>query len=283
MKTYIIKPALLLSVMFFFNSNIFPQGSVNLQYNLPQGKTYLYKTDMDNSITQEMMGQEIKILNNIHSITRVVIDSITENGNMNVLVSADSAIVHNVMQGKDTTMSLNSLIGKRSKIVVSKFGEIISKGMLDSLDSNAGMMGASILQGASNLYMKLPGKEIKEGDSWTSTKVDTVESMGGKIIINSDYTFTLGNKEDKNGISCYKIPYASTIASKGKATMQGFEFFIEGNGKMTGNLYLSADNGALVSNESKNENEMTLATTGQQNMVIPITQSSTSTTELISK
>ncbi len=281
MKTRIIRMFFPVILLLSVGSIAFPQESVFLKYQMPQGKTYLYKTVLASSVTQEMMGKEMKFNNNIRSITRVMIDSKDESGNLSLVISSDSIIVHNQMQGKDTTLSLEELIGKRSRVDISQYGDVLRKSSIDTLSEQAQMMGSAITQLTSNLYSKLPGKEIKMGGNWTYSKTDTMKSMGGEIVVTSDYTFTLSDKKDKNGIECYQIPFSAAISSNGQANMSGMQFFIEGNGKMAGTIFMSVSDGAVVGIAGNNENEMTLATTGDQKMVIPITQSSTMQTELI--
>ncbi len=282
MKTLITKAVLFAALLFAANFTAFPQKAVNLKYQMPEGKTYRYKTLVASDITQEAMGQQMKINNEVFSVTRVVVDSRGEDGNLNLIISSDSITVRNKMQGRDTTISLSSLLGKRTKLEISQYGDIINKTIIDSLSGKEQMMESSILQSATSLYTKLPGKEIKEGDNWKYARTDTIASMGGQLIINSNYIYTLNGTEDKDGIKCYKIPYTAEMTSTGNSNMQGMNFYIDGSGKMTGTLYISADDGSVVSVEGKNESNMTLATTGDQKMVIPVSQSSTVQTDLIS-
>ncbi len=281
MKTFLGKilfPAILIIAV---GSLAWAQESVNLKYQMPVGKTYLYKTVQASTITQEMMGKEMKFNNDIKSVTRVKINSVDETGNLSLVVSSDSAIVHNNIQGRDTTLNLDELIGKRSKLVISQYGEVINKSVIDTLSEKEQMMSNAVNQLTTNMYFKLPGRVIKKGENWTFSRSDSVKSMGGEMVVTSNYTYTLGDKEKRNGIDCYQIPYTAVITSSGQANMSGMQFYIDGNGKMKGTIYLSVTDCAMVGIEGNNENKMTLATTGDQKMVIPITQSSTMSTELI--
>lgn len=281
MKAFILKISLVAAVLFAVNSIVFPQEKIDLKYKMPEGKTYLYKTVINSNVTQQAMGREMKFNSDVHTITRVLIKSVDDKGNLSLLVSPDSVTVHSNARGRDTTISLNDLIGKRTKLVISEYGDVLSKSMIDTLTEKAKMMGSSIMQSISSFYAKLPGKEISEGDNWKQTKTDTIDSMGGRMVVTSDYKYNLKGKENTNGIDCYEIPFTATLSTTGNANMSGMQFYIEGKGKMAGTLYISAADGSVVKEEGKNENEMTLATTGNQKMVIPVTQSSTSETDLI--
>ena len=260
---------------------LFSQEKVDLQYHMPKGKTYLYRTVVSTVVTQENMGRKMKVMNDVHSITRVVVDSVADNGNLSLVVSPDSIRVHSSMYGRDTTLTLKTLEGIRTRLDISKYGKIIKRALIDSLSDRAQMMGSSIIQSISNLYAKLPGKKISDGANWTNTRTDSVKSMGGEMIVKSDYTYSLKGKEMKNGINCYKIPYSAKITSHGEAAISGMDFSIEGTGKMSGTIYSSVSDGSVVGIDGQNENNMNLSTSGDQKMVVPVTQSSTLKTELI--
>jgi hypothetical protein len=54
--------------------------------------------------------------------------------------------------------------------------------------------------------------------------------------------------------------------------MQGMEFFIDGSGKINGTIYFDAKAGLVVYEETNSDGETNMALTGEQQMIIPITQ-----------
>ncbi|NTW91287.1 MAG: hypothetical protein HGA35_05100 [Erysipelotrichaceae bacterium] len=56
----------------------------------------------------------------------------------------------------------------------------------------------------------------------------------------------------------------------------GMEFFMEGNGETSGTLWFDQNRGIIIAKEGSSEQDMTMALTGQMQMTIPITTSSTS-------
>jgi hypothetical protein len=62
--------------------------------------------------------------------------------------------------------------------------------------------------------------------------------------------------------------------------MMGMDIFTEGKGTTSGTLYFDPAAGITVVEDSKTESDMTAAMTGQQNMTMPISSSSTTSRTL---
>jgi hypothetical protein len=256
-------------------------SAYNLKYKLEKGKNYIYTSDFNSKLTQEVMGNEMKFDNNVHSILKFSVKDVAGSGDADIITSIDSAIVKNNMQGKDTTIIMKDFIGKKSEFIVSALGEMKSFTQIDTISTNNMMM--SISQQLKRYFVKFAGKEIKIGETWTNTDIDTISAIGGAIIDTSNYVCTLAAKEIKLGRDCYKVPITADIKIKGKGNMQGMALLIEGTGKADGTMYIDQKSGVLVYAESNMDSDMTMAVSGQQNMVIPVTQSMKTTQSLISE
>lgn len=244
--------------------------SYKLRYNFEKGKNYNYELKLDAEITQTAMGQEMKMSNAGSIFSKITGESSDPKGNMTLLVSIDSGLVksHNPM--KDTTVSLSEFANKRTRLIISPEGKITSSEIVDSVKKGLESMGfttRSLL-----MLAKLPVQDVKQGDTWKINDIDSVDMMGGKIVNTMDYSYTLAGTEQKLGHNCLKLAFTNDTKSNGKAKIMGMEFFIEGTGKTTGTVYFDAKAGLAVSTEMDTNSEMTMATTGQQNMIIPITQ-----------
>jgi hypothetical protein len=175
----------------------------------------------------------------------------------------------------DSTMVLNNLVGKRTRLTITPKGEVLKRETIDSVKADRMMSGVGLRE-----LVRLPrlaAGPVKMGDKWNITQADTNELGGGKIVTTTKTAYTLAGKEKVQGHDCLKITYTGSSATAGKGAMMGMEFFVEGSGKTTGTLYFDAGKGMFVRNEAKVENESTMAATGQQNMTIPIS----STTETV--
>jgi hypothetical protein len=267
----ILKTTLVLSIIFFLSFNIYAQDTYNLQYKFNKGSAYIYNSNIAMHMTQEVMGKEMKISNDIHGVNRFSVDNIFDNGDIQFTTSMDSANLESDMMGKKTNTNLTNLIGKRVQSIVSKFGEVKSCEMIDSVEeTNSRMM--NLQEEVKRFFTKFAGKDIKIGESWNSTIIDSAKSYGGSIISNVDMTCTLSRKENKLGHDCIVVPVTGKLKITGSGSMQGMDFTMEGDGTSSGTIYFDWKTGLMISSEGTIDIDMTLATTGQQSMVIPITQ-----------
>ncbi|MBI5022500.1 MAG: hypothetical protein HZB59_13780 [Ignavibacteriales bacterium] len=281
MNKFYLHLSLIAIAISFMGYSLIAQDSYKIEYKFQKGKTYRFNHISNSNITQEMMGKEMKITNASDMTIRVAVDDITKEGNFGLVVSVDSAKNTTKSPMKDTTMILSNLIGKRTKITVSKIGAVLSREIIDTI-KNEGIMGGGSQRGMAQIT-RLPEKEVKIGEKWNSTTIDTIESMGGKIYHTSNFEYTLSGKEKKQNRDCLKIDYTGTTSDTGKMMMNGMELFVEGGGKVKGILYFDPKAGMTVVEESTTDNEQTMAITGQQNMTIPMSVTSKSVKTLLEK
>lgn len=248
------------------------QGAeVTLAYKLEKGKTYRYQSRADVQSVQTMMGNEVNITNATNSITHYTVENVDKDVNYTVVSAVDSMISTVRSPQRDTTMvNPGGIVGKRTRDVLSKYGKVISSSQVDTIRS--GMGGVRRLA-ASSPFVDFGGKSVKVGETWTHTRKDSSEQMGGKTFVTSNLTFTLVGTVDTLGHSCYKITYKGTIAIEGTGKMMGMNMFTEGTGSVSGVGYFGVKEGLLVASQSTSQQELTAAVTGQQNMTIPISQS----------
>jgi hypothetical protein len=281
MKKIFITPAILLLCGLFIATTMNAQESYKLAYKFQKGKTYLYSTASAGNMTQEMMGKEMKMTNGANMIIRVVVEDVAKNGDLTLILSADSALVSTKSQMMDTTMNMTDFLGKRNKFVLSPIGTVLSHEVIDTVKTQ-GQFGGNVQRNLSN-FSKLPENSVKMGDKWKTTTLDTLDMMGGKVAHTAMLDLTLTGKEKKQGHDCLKIDYTGTTADTGKLMMGGMELYLEGNGKVNGTMYFDAGQGLVILDESTTDSEQTMAITGQQNMTIPMSQSMKTTRMLLEK
>jgi hypothetical protein len=250
------------------------QEQYTLEYRFQKGKVYRFADSTFVRSSQEMMGQEMKSTSTIHAITRVVPEEIRPDGSTVLMISADAMSVSIKNPRMDTTLVLKDMIGKRTRITVSKLGETISKETIDTVRFSGLAAQASARQDLLRLRL-MPSKPVSIGEKWTSTKPDTSEMMGGKVVTVSTGDFTLLAKETRQGAECLKISYTGKMKVSGKGSMNGSDFFVEGNGTTSGIYFVDIASGMPVLEDSKYDMESTVAITGAQNMTIPGSQSVT--------
>lgn len=266
--------------IFFITLLAFLTGTINskaqenfkLEYKFETGKIYLYKDISKGKITQEMMGQEDRTDIKSETVIKIVPESLASYRNNSLLVSVDTAKITLITKKGDANPDLSSLLGKRTRVIVTNLGRITKKesfdpirlkGMAENIDIGEMIQFSSVV---------FPENEIKIGDKWKSSWQDTVEAMGGKSVVESKFEYKLKGTEVKNNHSCLKISYEGKITSEGKGSMQGMEIYFEKENSIDGILYFDYANGLIIADESESEEISTISTTGAHSMMIPIIQ-----------
>ena len=243
------------------------QDQYTLQYKLEKGKVYRFADTTFVKSSQEMMGQEMKSTSTVLTTVRIVPAEIRADGSTVLTVSPDVMSVSVKNPRMDTTIVVKEAVGKRSRITISKLGETINKEIIDTI-RYSGISANVGRQDMVRLHL-MPSKPVKIGEKWTSTKPDTSEAMGGKMVTVATGDFTLLAKEKKSGVECLKISYTGKLTVTGKGSMNGADFFVEGSGSTSGTYFADIATGLPVWEDSKYDMETTVALTGAQNMTIP--------------
>ncbi len=272
----------LLSVIIalFFCIKIYAQDAYNLEYKFTKGKTYTYQDNSSSRITQPMMGREMKINTSTKNKMDLKVEDVTSNGDGVLIFSVDSALVSSSGMGRDTTINLTDIIGKRLELNLSKFGDLIKYSELDTLEDDSRYL--SVKQEAKHFFANLSDKEVKVGGNWNSTQVDTMNTMGGELVSNVNIVYTLAGKENKLGHDCYKLQFTANLKIQGEGNMRGIDITMDGTGKSTGEIYLDSSSRMLVYSKSNVDTNMNIVTGGAQAMTIPMSQSTVSERTLLS-
>ena len=256
------------------------QDHYTLEYRFVQGMTYLFADSISIKTSQEVMGQEMKSTSSVFAATRVVPSEVRSDGMTVLVISPDNMKFSLKSMQLDTTIDLQEMIGKRTRLTISKLGDFTRRDVIDTVR----LAGLAASAGQRDLirFHTYPAKPVKVGEKWSSTRPDTTEVSGSKIAIKTVFEYTLIANEQHRGIECLKISYAGTISFTGKGSAMGGTFYIEGTGKAAGTFFVDPANGLPVSEDSTTDTESTVAITGQQNMTIPSSQSIISHRTLLS-
>ncbi|MDP2208518.1 MAG: hypothetical protein Q8K98_07065 [Bacteroidota bacterium] len=246
------------------------QESFKLEYKFEKGKTFRYKDISSGKMTQEMMGKEMKMSSEGEKVIKIIVDDVSKTGDITITTSTDSMKVFSSTPMGDTTIYPTELLNKRTVVTFSNKGKILLEQVIDSIKQTGRM--ASMAPTEPVKFHILPEDAKAIGTIWNSLTVDTVDRMGGKVLTTSDIEYTLVGKEKKLGYDCLKISFKGKTEIEGKASVQGMELMIEGSGKINGSFYFDPKLGLVVFEDTEVDSEMTMATTGEQAMIIPITQ-----------
>ena len=271
----------LLIGIFIFSQTAPAQGPFTLSYKLEKGKPYLYGDTISVESTQEMMGQEQKTTANVLSLTRIVPTELTGDGSSVLELSSDSISIHLKTPQMDTLLTPRDMFGKRTRLTLSRTGEVSNRKVVDSIV--AGGIMRAFGQREAFRFHHFPAKEVKVGDTWSLPQTDSADAMGGKMVTVSTFNYTLKGKETKMGKDCLKLAYTGKMTVTGKGSMMGMQVFVEGSGKVGGTVYVDASSCMPMYEESRADMESTAAITGQQNMTIPSSQTVITHRAMVSK
>ena len=255
--------------------NASAQEKFLLEYKYEKGSTYRYQEDSKFESVQEVNGQEMKATGSSLSLMKMTIESVSENGDITMIYSYEDMKVTTKMAMMDTTMVMKDLLDKKNQIAISRSGKMIEQKVIDTVSIAKSMVSSqSSLSDVYKEFVVFPDGAVKIGDTWNDDRSDTVE--GTQMVTKTIRKFTIAGIEDKNGHSCLKITFTGTVEIGGKMNQMGMEFFMEGEGETSGTIWFDQNRGIIIAKEGSSDQDMTMALTGQMQMTIPITTSSTS-------
>ncbi len=245
-------------------------GPYNLAYRMQKGQRLKYLINVKTDQSREMQGQEMNFGSENAGLMRLDVEEVAPNGNITFVYAMDSLSMHlNLPQMDSTFRNPEGLIGKRTRQVISALGKKVTSAVVDSVKLSGVLTQMGGGRSMSITLLELPEKEIKAGESWTTSNVDTVTQGGGKIIMTPNNTYTVAGEVDTLGYKCVRISYKGNATIKGEGTQMGMNFFIEGEGPTAGTAYFAPKEGLLVALVTTSDVEMTIALTGQMSMTIP--------------
>lgn len=249
-------------------------GAYKLAFSMKKGQRLKYKMKTSTEQSMEMMGREMSSSVNGATVMHLEVEDVTKTGDITFVYAIDSmqTQVKNAMMGMDSTfINPAGIIGKRTRFTMSAAGKKLNSVIVDSVKLTGVM--AQMSGGRQNTFtlIELSGKEMKAGESWTTNKVDTMNQAGGKMMVTTATTYTVGNEVDTLGYKCVRLMTKGKASIKGEGAQMGAKLFFEGEGPTSGIVYFAPKEGLLVAMTSDSDLEMTIAVTGPQNMTIPQT------------
>jgi Family of unknown function (DUF6263) len=264
----------------FLLENLTGQEKFLLEYRYVKGKTYKYQEESKFESVQEINGQEMKATGSTFSLMKMIVEGVSESGDITFINSLEDLKITTKMPTMDTTMVMKDLLNKNIQTIISKTGKMIDQKILDTVNTgkNFTEKGNSLLT-VYKEFVVFPDRELKFGDTWNTERNDTTK--GTQMVTKVNAVYTLAAIEEKNSHPCLKITYTGKVEVGGKMTQMGMEFFMEGSGETSGTVWFDQQSGLIIAKESTNEQDLTMALTGQMQMTIPITQTVNSKFTLI--
>ncbi|MCI0691199.1 hypothetical protein L0337_04225 [candidate division KSB1 bacterium] len=255
-------------------------GPYKLAYRMKKGQRLNYRMTMTVDQSMEMHGNEMN--SNIDGATalHVEVEEVGKEGNITFVYALDSLRTHVKSPQMDSTFrNPEELIGKRNRQTISVLGKKIKSEVVDSVNLSGMLAQAGIGRQSSFQLIELPEKEVRIGDSWTTSQMDTSKQGNLKIVSTPNATYTVAGEVDTLGFKCLRLTYKGTLKIKGEGTQMGMNLFFEGEGPVAGTAYFAPTEGLLVGVISDLNLEATIALTGQMSMTIP--QSTSTKTAIV--
>ena len=257
MTRNLLPSIVLLTTLWFASCNSASNKTIELKFNLPKGTAYAYSMNMDMTMNQKMMGQEMKMKNSIGfnylfevlndsagwktidaTISKITVDM--DGGGMTLHYDTDQPAKDTAGPMGMMSKMFGAMKGAKFSFTMNDKGEIGEvRGLKEMQEQMAsGIPGEMTAEGMNSFneenfrqniqqaFAIYPGKPVKPGDSWTKSM--TMNSQG--MQIKSDNTYTL---EAVNGNNA-AIKIVSTLSSAGSPEMNQAQISMAGTseGKM---------------------------------------------------
>ncbi len=241
-----------------------------LAYGMKKGQRLKYKMSLTVDQSMEMMGREMNTGVNGATTLHVDVEEVSKEGNITFVYALDSLRTQIKSPQLDSTFkNPPELLGKRTRQTINAYGKKLKTVVVDSLKL-AGII-AQLAGGRQSSFqlVELPEKEVRNGESWTTSSTDTSSQGNVKVVVTPNVTYTVAGEVDTLGYKCPRLAYKGATKVKGEGTQMGMNVVFEGEGPTTGTAYFAPKEGLFVGMLSNSDLEMTIAVTGQQNMTIP--------------
>jgi len=244
-------------------------GAHKLAYRMKKGQRLQYKTTLTVQNSMEIQGREMATGSDVNSMLHLEVEEVGKDGRITYVYALDSLQVKIKTPQMDSTLkNPEGMIGKRTRQIMTAFGKKLKTVIVDSVQL-PGIMAQSGGRQSAFRFIELPEKEVKIGDSWTTSTPDTSTQMNSKIILTPTATYTLAGEVDTLGYKCLRLNYKGKTSITGNGVNMGMNFSIEGEGPISGTAYFAPKEALLVAVVGDSDLETTVALTGQMSMTIP--------------
>ncbi len=250
-------------------------GAQTLRYG-DLGQTHVYSRTQQDHVSQTVNGNEQT--NDITGFLRFrsTIDQKSDS-TLTVAIVSDSV---DVKAGNAGGPDLAGLTGKTVTVEMTPQGEVLDVALPDSLPTGADQID---LRGTfRGFYPHLPEGEVSTGDTWADTTNLKTENNGLDISIQRIDTYTAKGQESYAGHDGMRFDYTSEIKLDGTGNQGGADISLSGTGTGNGTVYFQPDPGVYLGGTEDSEVKMdAYVSAGEQNLLIPIVQKRTESTEIV--
>ena len=190
--------SIVIGMLLFFMSSAVAQKSIQLQYNLSVGDSYIFVSDIDQDVSFEAMGSTMTLNQDmsfqmtstvkkiegdeiIKEFTFDKISMIQKIMGMEIVYDSEDSSTWKSGMGAEVASEMNKVIGKSSEIVMDNKGNIIDINISSVTDNSE--LTNNLTSGST--YAVYPDGKIKIGDSWEN---DIVPLKDSEMKVHVKYT-----------------------------------------------------------------------------------------------
>ncbi len=253
---------------FFQFTNLFSQKKYELQYKAqPHKLKYKFSTTAEG--VQETAG--MRIVSERFAQGLVSLQLVEETADhLTVEMVYDSLQIQAVSElGETVIKSPSEVIGMLIKKVITRNGDQLSSVEI----SEFGVLPAAVSFSTKNEFLtNLPDKPIFEHQTLIAVDTDTVLIATGTCLNELSLEYLFLGKEVVFGYDCVKLGVNGKAKLSGDFNRQNTQFYITGEGNIMGTILFSPEKGLLVSSSNQTKLHLSIMTTGDEPVSIPVIQ-----------
>jgi hypothetical protein len=258
-----------------------PETGLILQYRMQEDQTLQYEISNVATQTMEVGGNSIDV--DMSEFNRFSVQSKgLEDSKHQLSIVLDSVYVGIGTPGGLLSPDMSSVAGKGFDMTLSVLGQEGELAGAEAIEYSLGGGGTrNVSASFQALFLNLPGKPLKVGDSWATQ--DTISESGstGETTLTFDTTNTLAGYETVDGFECAKITEVFTGTLSGSGNEGGMDLTYDGVLEGTGTTYFAYKKGLLIRTTGTGTADATISGSGPQEITIPMKREYTMETRLV--
>lgn len=245
-------------------------GSVNIAYNIPQGKTLGYSVNSVITQQMDMEGQSIMVLVN-NKLSYRAREAGKRDGNQLLEITVDTLTISVEAMGNSSGGNITEVTGKPFTITLAPSGKVIDISGAEKLEySIEGQQGGNLGQTFRDIFPTLPARQVRPGEEWTDRDTVSSQTAGAKVFQIAESVNKYEGNETINGIQCAKITSVTTGTMETTTQSGGMDIYIHGPTSGQATVYFAIGSGYIVQQEVKTKLSGTIEISGPTNMSLPV-------------
>lgn len=252
-----------------------PGKSAVLKYDMDKKEALKYRSVSESIQNMKVQAMEMQVRSGKKLVFSVRPEGY-EGKNYKLAITVDSLEVSVDSPQGNVSADASSMLGKSFSMILSPMGEELDISGAELLEYDMGMAGKrNVVPDFQTVFPNVADSPIEIGGTWTTFDTLRVNEGGGELVIVLEAVNTLEGFETMKGLECARVSAVVTGTVKGEGEQGGAKMNFDGTFSGNDLWHFAYKKGTLVSSVSKANVENTITVSGPQEMVIPMTQTTT--------